>query len=291
MPRSNWKGVISFGLVTIPIVLYPSENKKAHISFHQIDKRDNARIKYQRINSETGKEVEWKDITRGYEYDKETTIPVPDEVLKKVGGVEARDIDIQNFVAKESIDMLTLENVYYLVPDKNGQKGYVILRDALADTNKAGIAKVIISTKEYLAAVMAHENALVLCLLKYDDEVHKLSEYDLPEENLKKYKVTNKEIEVAKKLIASMTTKWKPEKYKDEYQSILHEWAEETVKNIPHKRKEKSIRTPANGKANLIDLLKRSLAATGNGKSKAKSKKPKIIKRKGKHATHCRALH
>ena len=153
MPRSNWKGVISFGLVTIPIILYPSQNKQANISFHQIDKRDNARIKYQRINANTGKVVDWKNITRGYEYDKETTVPVPDDVLKKVAGDKEREINIDNFIDKKDLDFLTLENVYYLAPDKNGTKGYVILRDALAETNKVGIAKVIISTKEYLSAL------------------------------------------------------------------------------------------------------------------------------------------
>src|ERR1700733_10979638 len=97
MPRSNWKGSITFGLVSLPVLLFPSENKSAGISFHQIDKRNNARIKYQRINVESGKPVEWEDITRGYEYDKETTIPVPDDVLKKVAGTNARTIDIETF--------------------------------------------------------------------------------------------------------------------------------------------------------------------------------------------------
>src|SRR5437773_2304082 len=118
MLRSNWKGVISFGLVSIPIVLYPTENKKADISFHQIDKRDNARIKYKRININTGKEVLWKEIGRGYEYDKETTIPVPDEVLKKVAGTNAHTIAIENFIDESELEMLFIGNSYYLTPDK-----------------------------------------------------------------------------------------------------------------------------------------------------------------------------
>lgn len=291
MPRSNWKGVISFGLVTIPIVLYPSENKKANISFHQIDKRNNARIKYQRINSETGKPVDWKDIIRGYEYEKDMVVPVPEDVLKNVAGEKDRAIDIETFVSLNDIDMLTLENVYYIVPDKNGTKGYVILRDALAATKKAGIAKVIISTKEYLAAVIPHEDAMVLCLLKYDDEIHKLSEYDLPTDDAKKYKVTGKEMEVAKQLIKSMTSKWRPEKYKDQYQDYLHEWAEETVKRLPHKRKGKARK--AGRAVNFVDLLKKSLATSkkGNGKKRKSSRKTKVIKQKPRQSQHGRILH
>ena len=155
MPRSNWKGHISFGLVSIPIILFKVENKKADITFHQIDKRNNARIKFQRINVETGKIVPWENITRGYEYDKETLIPVPDEVLERVAGDNARTIDIQTFINKNEFDILSIDKNYYIVPDEKGKanKGYVILRESLKETNKIGIAKVIISTKEYIAAV------------------------------------------------------------------------------------------------------------------------------------------
>src|SRR5690348_15206461 len=117
MPRSNWKGHISFGLVSIPIILYNVENKKADITFHQIDKRNNARIKFERVNIDTGKIVPWEDITRGYEYDKDTLIPVPDEVLEKVAGQNARTIDIQTFINKNEFDILSIYKNYYILPD------------------------------------------------------------------------------------------------------------------------------------------------------------------------------
>ena len=151
MPRSHWKGVISFGLVSIPVILSPIEKKEAEISFHQIDKKDNSRIKYQRININTGKVVPWERITRAYEYDEETNIPVPDPVLKQVAGDNARTIAIDSFIDKDELSIITITNCYYLVPGKGGDKGYVILREALEQTNKIGIAKVIISTKEYLS--------------------------------------------------------------------------------------------------------------------------------------------
>lgn len=272
-------------MVNIPIIFYSSENKSADIHFHQIDKRDNARIKYQRININTGKIVPWEEITRGYEYDKEEIVPVPDEVLKKVAGDNARTIDIQNFIEKNSLDILTIQKTYYLVPEKKGLKGYVILREALKETKKVGIAKVIISTKEYLAAVMFHQDALILCLLKYDDEMKKLSEFDIPNKEINAYKVTKKEIEVAKQLIQSMSVKWKPEKYTDEYQQAIHTWVEETVKHIAHPTKKKSKQKPSKTTAvNFVDLLKKSLASTG--KSTAKKSLAQLAKLKAKNPKH-----
>jgi DNA end-binding protein Ku len=261
MSISNWKGVITFGLVTIPVILYPSQNKKANIVFHQIDRRDNARIKYQRINSDTGKEVPWKEITRGYEFEKGTVVPVPDAILKKVAGEKSREINIEHFINLKELNLLTLENVYYLVPDKNSVKGYVILRDTLAATNKAGVAKVIISTKEHLSVIFSYENALILCLLRYHSEIKKLSDFDFPAKDIKKYKVTAKEMSIAKQLIQSMTSKWHPEKYKDDYQDFIHQWAMESINNLPHKVKEKQ---PKKTKQtlNFVDLLKKSLASS-----------------------------
>lgn len=287
MPRSNWKGVISFGLVSIPIILYPSENKEADISFHQIDKRDNARIKYQRINSETGKVVPWEKITRGYEYDKETTIPVPDEVLKKVAGDDARMINILTFINKSELNILSFDRSYYIVPDKGGNKGYNILHDALEQTKKIGIAKVIISTKEYLAAVMPYEHALILYLLKYNNEIKSLDEFDSSTKNTSKTKANKKEIQMAKTLIQSMSSKWQPKKYKDKYQELIHQWIEESANKRPHTIKSKRSHTNTNA-INFVDLLKKSLSAKPKSAKKSPRKMPKIVKpkHKGKHITH-----
>lgn len=270
MPKSNWKGVISFGLVTIPVILHPASNKQADISFHLIDKKDNARIKYQRVNSNTGKIVPWENIIRGYEVDEETIIPVPDNILQKIAGDKTRTINIDAFVDKKDVDFLTLENVYYLVPDKNGQKGYVILREALKDTNKAGVAKVVISTREYLSVLIPHQDALMLCLLKYDSEVRKPSEFELPDKELSAYKATSKEITIAKQLIKSMSSKWKPEKFVDSYQQSIHEWVEETIHHLPHKKSKKLVKKPGKN-VNFIDLLKKSLATSSKKPEKKMS--------------------
>lgn len=286
MPRSNWKGSISFGLVSIPIVLFNSENPSEKVSFHQIDKRNKARIKFQRINTETGKEVPWENIIKGYQYDKDTVLPVEEGELTKVAGENARTIAIENFVPNNSIDFLHVNKTYYLVPDKKGQKGYVILREALNKTKKIGIAKVIISTKEYLAAIACYQNALVLYLLRYHNEIRPLSEFDIPSENLKEYKVNTKEIEVASKLINSMSSKWKPQKYKDEYETLVHQWAENKIKHKkPPKMASRSRASEPTDKANFVELLKKSLGESGRKKTSAVhlKKKPSREKRASLH--------
>ncbi len=287
MPRSNWKGIISFGLVAIPIILYPSRNKEADISFHQIDRRNNARIKYKRINTVTGKEVPWDEITRGYEYDKEITIPVPDDVLKKVAGENARTINIESFIEQKEFNFFTINNTYFLTPDEKGkgEKGYVILREALKESHKIGIAKVIISTKEYIAAVMPYKDALLLCTLSYDTEMREFSEFDLPNKKLDHYKISKKEMTIAHQLIDSMTAKWKPEDYVDEYQAAIHKWVEEEVNNKTHSVSTKKKTQAPSNVVDFVDLLKKSLSSSQSKKSKTstrKANKPIHFKHKAK---------
>lgn len=280
MPRSNWKGTISFGLVSIPILLLNSEKTSEKVSFHQIDTRNNARIKYQRMNAETGKEVPWDKIGKAYQYDKETIIPVGEGELEKVSGENARTIAIEDFIKQDDIKFIDIDKTYYLLPDKKGEKGYVILREALKKSKKVGIAKVIISTKEYVAAVGCYENALVLYLLRYHDEIKPLSDYAFPTEDLKKYKVSTKEITIANQLITSMTTKWKPEKYKDDFQEAVLKWAENKVKHVAIKTMPKRGLASKSGKnVDFLDLLRKSLG---------KAKPSKSVKRKPTAITHAR---
>lgn len=279
MPRSNWKGFISFGLVSIPIVLFNSKNPSSGVSFRQINKQTGDAIKYKRVDVETEKEVPWEQIGKGYQYSKDVILPVEEGELKKVAGENARTIAIDKFVDKKYINLINVDKTYYLVPDKKGDKGYVILREALNSAGKVGIAKVIISTKDYLAAVSTFENALVLHLLHYDDEIRKLSEFNIPTDNIKTYKVTNKEIEIAKKLIQSMSGKWKPEEYKDEYKEAVEKWVEAKVKKHPEQKMVSRTHARKPTKViNFVDLLKQSLASSKtNKKGVAKSPKAKHI--------------
>lgn len=278
MERSNWKGSISFGLVSIPIILHNSEDTSEKVFFHQIDKRNNSRIKYQRINAETGKQVSWENIGKAYQYNKEIILPIEEGELEKVVGENIRTIAIENFINSEDINFIDIEKTYYLLPDKKGEKGYVILREALKRTEKIGIAKVIISTKEHLSAVAYYKNTLVLYLLRYSNQIKPLQEFKLPSENLKANKVTAKEVEIANQLIKSMSSKWKPNSYKDEYQEVVHKWAKSKIKNkaIP-KMHQRSLALKSEGKVvDFVDLLRKSLG------KKAKSEKSKRAK---KHAS------
>ncbi|MBA3661972.1 MAG: Ku protein [Gammaproteobacteria bacterium] len=290
MPRSNWKGVISFGLVSIPIVLFNSEDPSTGVSFKQINRKTGAKIKYKRVDVETNKEVPWEQIGKGYEYAKDVILPVEEGELERVAGENARTIAIEEFVDKNSINFLNIDGTYYLVPDKNGEKGYVILREALKRANKIGVAKVIISTKEYLAAVSVFENALVLHLLRYQEEIRDLNEFNIPQEDYKKYKVNNKEIEIAQKLIGSMTAKWKPSQYKDEYKEAVEKWVEEKANHLPaSKMAPRSTAKKQTGKViDFVDLLRKSLASSKPVKSRG-SKKTKVAKRtppSSKNLTH-----
>lgn len=291
MPRSNWKGNISFGLVSIPITLYNSIEPKSHVSFRQINKKTGAPIKYKRVDSETEKEVPWEHIGKGYQYAKDMILPVEENELTRVAGDNARTIAIEEFVDKKNIDFVHVDHTYYLVPDKKAEKGYVILREALEKTNKIGIAKVIISTKEYLAAVSIYEGALVLYLLHYEEEIRKVEDFDIPTADLKKYKVTTTEIEVAKKLINSMAHKWKPEKYKDEFKEVVDKWVEMKLKHLPISKMKS--RTPHTKKStnvvSFVDLLKESLKTKEKGNAKVKTKRIVPVSKKSSH--HARARH
>jgi DNA end-binding protein Ku len=290
MTRPIWKGYITFGLVSVPIILYSAE-KKSDIPLHLVDARDKSRIHYLRINESTGEEVPWEEIAKGYEYVKNHFIVLNDKDLKKIAGKNAKVINIESFVEKGDLDFIDFYKPYYIVPDTGGEKGYVILRETLNQTQKIGISKVIIHSRQYLAALMPHKNALLLNLMHYSQEIIKPSEFELPSKDLKSYKITAKEVEVAKQLINLMTSPWKPENYQDEYQHALQQWLKEKVQSKKPKTQMKSeaILQPKGTIINFVDLLKKSLE-TKQGKKeknrkKVQSKSSATKKQKKKHST------
>jgi DNA end-binding protein Ku len=278
MPRPIWKGYITFGLVNIPVVLFSAENR-SEIQFNLLDSRDQSRVRYKRVNETTGKEVPWDEITKGYQYDEGSFVLVDEKDLKAIAGENSKTIDIESFIDAKSLDIMYFEKPYYLVPDKKGDKGYVILREVLNNTKKVAIAKVIIHTRQYLCVVMPHDNALILNVLRYAQEIKKPADFDIPAANNKAYKITPKEMDVATQLVASMTEKWQPDNYEDEYKKALEEFIEEKIHHTkPSTKMKKSMR--GSGKSsNVIDfvsLLKKSI------KTKKSSKKtvPKKARRK-----------
>lgn len=262
MAGSIWKGHITFGLVNVPVILYSAE-KKSEVQFKLLDNRDKSRIRYVRVNEETGKEVPWEDIAKGFEYDKGQFVVVKEAELKAIASENIKAINIETFINKSSVDMMDFEKPYYLVPNKGGEKGYVILREALKDTKKIGIAKVIIHTREYLAALYPYQDALVLNVLRYHQELKKPTDFTLPSKSIKEYKISPKEMIVAKELVNSMTTKWDPTDFHDQYQEALQSWLSEKIHHEkPHtKMKSKAGVQPGKGNmVNFIDLLKKSIA-------------------------------
>jgi DNA end-binding protein Ku len=274
MPRPIWKGYITFGLVNIPVVLYSGE-KKFDIRFQLLDSRDKSKVRYLRVNEKTGEEVPWQEIVKGYEYDENNYVLLDEKELKQIAGEHSKTIDIEAFISKSSISCMQFDRPYYLVPDKKGEKGYVILRETLSDTKKVGIAKVIIHMREYLAALMPYQNALLLNLLHYQQELRRPEEFDLPAENLKEYKINSKEIEVAKQLVESMTTKWDPDVYHDNYRDALRQWIEDKVHHEkPRSLKSRKVASSSNV-INFVDLLQKSLKT-----QKGKKASPSPAKRK-----------
>lgn len=258
--RPIWKGQISFGLINIPIELYSAE-KRTDLHFKLLDSRNKAKIRYERINEETGDEVPWSEVVKAFEYSKNKFIALEDEDFKQAAIENTQTFEIEDFVAQDSLDCTYFEKPYYLVPTKGAQKGYVLLREVLKNTHKVAVGKVVIRTRQYLAVLLAHDDVLVMDVMRFADEVRSPKDLDLPKGNLKKYKISPKEYEMAEKLVESMTVKWDPKKYHDDYREALMKWIEKKAKSghipLPSKTKEKE------GKgAEIVDfmeLLKKSL--------------------------------
>ncbi len=231
MTHPIWKGYITFGLVSIPVTLFTAINESnAGPSFHFIDRKNNKRVKNLRVNEETGEEVPWADIVKGYEYEKDKYVIMSDEDFEKAAVEANQIINIEEFVELGDINTLFYHKPYYLVSEKKDEKGYVLLREILKKTHKAGIAKVVISKRQYLSVIMPVGNALALDLLLFKNEIKELSEFEFPGEPPSKYKITESEMNIAGKLIEMMSGAWQPEKYNDEYSEKLFELIDKKIK-------------------------------------------------------------
>ena len=217
MARAIWKGSISFGLVNIPIALYPA-TRREELKFRLLRKSDLSPVNYKRVAEKDGKEVSWDEIVKGYEYEKGKYVVLKDEDFERVDLEATQTVDIQDFVDQEEIDPMFFYKPYYLEPQKGGDKAYALLRDALKDSNKVGIAKVVIKTRQYLAGVKPEDGALVLELMHFADELADPGKLHVP----KKIEVGKREMNMAKSLIDSMSSKWNPEKYQGRLSRSAH---------------------------------------------------------------------
>ncbi len=264
MPRPIWRGTITFGLLNIPVQLMTAE-RHTDLHFRMLDSRNNAPIRYERVNEETGEEVPWKDIVKAFEYDKGSYVVIEKEDFAKAAPESTESVDIEAFVDPDDIGVEYFEKPYYLVPAKKAEKGYVLLRETLKRLKTAGLARVVIRTREYLALVMPRDEALLLMLLRYPQELVSADEYAFPDKKLSAYRVNPKELDMAETLVKSMIGEWKPAEYRDDFRARLRKVIEQRVK-----AQEGTVRAPAaeeteipkNAATNVVDfmsLLKKSI--------------------------------
>jgi len=280
MARPIWKGNITFGLVNVPITLYTAE-RKTELHFNLIDNRNRARVRYKRVNDVTGEEVPWDQIVKAFEYQDGNYITMNEEDFKKASLERTQTIDIEDFVNFDDIDYTYFEKPYYIVPGNKGDKGYVLLRETLKRTGQAGIAKVVIHTREYLAALFPQGRGLVLGLLRFDHELRKLDEFEVPGENLKEYGVTERELKIADQLVQAMHTEWKPEKYKDDYREAVLDWIDKKAKAGEAAAVAGAPEEKAPEPTEVIDFMEVMKKSLEKRKKEAQPEKPKPKKRAG----------
>jgi DNA end-binding protein Ku len=269
MPRAIWKGSISFGLVNIPVGLYSATRPGNEVKLRMLRARDESPIKYKRVAEADDKEVPWDEIVKGYEYEEGQFVVLTKEDFERVNVASNQTVDIREFVDLSEIDPMFFDQPYFLAPEKGGNKAYALLRDSLQETGKVGIAKVVIKTREHLAAVKPLGKALVLELMHFPDELADPTELHLPATEPGK-----KELTMAQQLITSMSDKWEPDKWKDEYRDALMKLIEEKAA-APGKKltgtKSKG-RKPTNV-VDLVSVLQESINAQGSVGRATKKKK------------------
>ncbi|MGK5039817.1 Ku protein [Janthinobacterium sp. GB1R12] len=255
MARALWKGAISFGLVHIPVELI-SASLDHELDLSMLDRRDFAPIGYKRYNKQTGKEVEWDNIIKGYEYKTDEYVVLSDEDLRQANVKATQTIDIFTFVDAAEVPLTFYEHPYYLLPAKGGEKVYALLRETLRKANKVGIASVVMRTKQHLCALVCVEDAIVLNTLRYADEIRPTDDLDLPASTLKAAGISDKELKMALSLVEDMSEAWEPEQYHDSYREDVLALVKKKIKA----KQTKTITPPApepeeEHGSNVIDLV------------------------------------
>ena len=275
MARPVWSGTLSFGLLNIPVSLMSGE-RRTDISFRMLDARNNAPIKYERINAETGEEVPWKEIVKAFEYDKGSYVVLEPEDIKSAAPESHDAIEVEGFIEANAIGPQYFEKPYVLVPAKKAEKGYVLLREALEQTGKIGIARVVIRTRESLCAVMPQGKALLLMMMRYPQELVDVNEYNIPEGARSEYRITPKELEFSEQLIETMSSDWEPDQYKDEFRARLQKVIKERMEAHGVVRRKTEEHEAAEGTAtNVVDfmtLLQQSIANKNRTPAKKSSR-------------------
>ena len=273
-PRAYWKGYLKLSLVSCPIVLYPATSEREKISFHQINKKTGHRIKYRKVDAETGDEVESDEIVKGYEVAKGEYLELDPEELEAIAIESKRVIDIDEFVPKNEIDELYLNNPYYIVPDGEvGQQAFAVIRDAIKQEGIVAIAKVVFTSREHIIALEARGKGLMGVTLRYPYEVRKEADFfgDIPAE-----KIPKDMLELATHIVDTKKGHFDPDKFEDRYEDAL----KDLLKKKQHGDKIETPRERAPAKViNLMDALRRSVEA-GRGTGARRRPEPAAASRR-----------
>jgi DNA end-binding protein Ku len=276
MAHAIWKGSIAFGLVQIPVSLHAAE-RADELALSQLDRHDFAPVGYEHVNKRTGKRVEWKDVVKGYQHSAGKYVVLTDADLKEANPEATHSIDIERFVELDKIEPLYFERPYYLAPDKQGRKAYALLRDTLAHTERAGIAKIVIRTRQHVAALLARGEALVLLLLRFQHELREPTELELPSSS-KQLGIGAKERQMAATLVASLEGEWEPDVYHDEFRDDVLALVRERVKKgevntVPEAAPRKRAKPAPSNVVDLMELLEQSVKGTKKARPTSSSKK------------------
>src|SRR5437773_985249 len=261
MARSIWKGAIAFGLVNIPIEVHTAVRSEDRISFRMLHKKDNATIKYERVCSKEEKPVPWDEIVKGYEYTKGKYVVLDDEDFRAASIESSKTIEIQDFVRSDEVDPRFFESPYYLLPEKGGEKPYALLREAIRKTGMVGIGMVTMrSNAQHLVGIKVVEDALVMEIMRYADELVDTSAFTFPAAD----NVRPAELQMAEQLVNTLAGEFAPEKYSNEYRDNLMK-----IINAKMKGKKIMVEEPAEPEAtNVIDLMSRLQESLAQGKKK-----------------------
>jgi DNA end-binding protein Ku len=273
MPRPTWKGAITFGLVHIPVTLYPAARDN-DLDFTLLDKRDMSPVGYQRINKRNGEQVPWDEIVKGYEYEEDRYVVMGDEDFRQANPKATQTVDIFAFVDAERIPPYFFDKPYYLEPGRRGEKGYALLRETLAHTGKAGLANVVIRTRQHLGVVLPVDDVLVLNTMRFGEEIVPVKALTLPPRDLRAAGVSEKELGMAQRLVEDMTEEWDPERYRDTYRDDLLKRVEAKVRAhqthvIPEPGKDVEPRQGAEI-IDLVSMLRQSLERQGAARAPAR---------------------
>lgn len=262
--RVIWKGSISFGLVHIPVALYSGEQRD-ELNLSMLDRRDASPVGYKRVNKNTGKEVPWEHVVKGYEYDKGEYVILEDEDFEKANVKATQTVEIVGFVEAGAIPFTYFNRPYYTEPINKGEKVYALLRETLKNAGKIGVAKVVLRQREHLAALAVQDDMLVLEILRFHYELRDPAQFAVPSAELSELGISKKELEMAQRLVDDMSVTWEPESYHDEYRNDL-------LALIEQKMSKGTVKATGGGAAkqpksadviDLMALLKKSVEEQG----------------------------